>query len=215
MRTDGTSRRRVLAAALVAAVAVAAVATLAGSVGAREPGRIRVQRLQQPGEEASPQKVFIGGGVHQVTYACQLSEDVASQTSSTSWKTVPGASQVVPLTQANSGRYRLIRVTFTGQSACFGGNGRCAIRLMIKRAAAPDIYYLFPGSEAYAFDSTPGGGGRDDAESHAVTRAAELDDTWGDVEVFVQYRSTKASSTSPAPTFLLDDWAFDITESTR
>ena len=203
-------RARSLVITLVSVFSIALVGSLAGTGGAGEPVRQDLHKVVG-GKDASPQKVFIGGAVLKVTYACQISENEATETSSATWKDIPGAAHVVPESGENRGLYRFIRATFTAQSACAGGPGKCAIRIVAKHPSSSTLYYFAPYSAAYAFDSNPGGATRDDVESHALTRSILVSNTWqGNVVVKVQYRVARSATTQPV--FVLDDWALDITE---
>lgn len=95
---------------------------------------------------------------------------------------------------------KLVKVTFSAESACYGAHGWCTARIVYRRVGTSTIYEFGPavGSD-FAFDSsdsnTEGGASW---ESHAISRSAYL--PAGQYQIWVQARTTNNSLT-----FRLDD----------
>jgi hypothetical protein len=90
-------------------------------------------------------------------------------------------------------------VTFSAESACYGGNGHCSLRILVGDQEAQPASGL-----DFAFDSTNSGHERSSSkESHAMQRSRCLVhlEQPQDATIRVQW-----AVSDPRTTFRLDDW---------
>lgn len=95
---------------------------------------------------------------------------------------------------------KLVKVTFSAESACYGVSGYCSVRVVYRRVGTSPVYEFGPvvGTD-FAFDSSDSN--RESAaswESHAISRSAYL--PAGNYQIWVQARTSHNSMT-----FRLDD----------
>jgi hypothetical protein len=132
-------------------------------------------------------------GFHQIK---KVREKVATQTNSTTWVNVPGASAVF---YSPANHRDLWNARFTAESACYGGAGWCSVRILLNGVE------MEPSSGTdFAYDSTDANTKSSSSwQSHAMERSRPfLSGLIGQfVTVQVQYAVTNA-----AITFRLDDW---------
>ena len=145
-----------------------------------------------PAGPAGPAGTSAAGGV--LAFKIASSND-PSATTSTAFVELTSQTITVP-----TGATATILVTFSAESACSGGTGTCAVRVLIDGVeAAPG------GGTDIVFDSSDGGVETASSwESHAVERYA-IGKAAGSHTVAVQY-----ASTSSATTHRLDDWTVSI-----
>lgn len=145
-----------------------------------------------PAGPAGPAGASAAGGT--LAFKIASSNDPVA-TTSTSFVELTSQTIAVP-----TGSTATLLVTFSAESACSGGTGSCAVRVMIDGVeAAPG------GGTDIAFDSSDGGAETASSwESHAIERFA-TGKAAGNHAIAVQY-----ASTSSATTHRLDDWTLSI-----
>ncbi|MFN2468114.1 MAG: hypothetical protein ABR521_08325 [Gaiellaceae bacterium] len=121
----------------------------------------------------------------------------AQSTSSTSIGDLPGASTTIEVPAGQTGR---ILARFSGESACFGANGYCTVRIL---AGANELDPAV--GNDFVFDSTDGNDETtNSAESRSIDRSSGVLPA-GTYTVKVQW-----AVTAPAPTFRIDDWSLTV-----
>ncbi|PIG92340.1 hypothetical protein [Gloeocapsopsis sp. IPPAS B-1203] len=95
---------------------------------------------------------------------------------------------------------RLVKVTFSAESACYGASGWCTARVVYRQVGSATINEFQPAvGTDFAFDSSDSNNeGSGSWESHAISRSAFL--PAGNYQIWVQARTT-----SNALTLRLDD----------
>jgi hypothetical protein len=121
-------------------------------------------------------------------------------TNASGWTTLPGSSLSVVLRQS-----KLLTARFTAESACYGGSGWCAARVVYRRLPGGVITELNPVVDTdFAFDSSDSNNeGSGSWESHAIDRSVRLGP--GRYQFFIQVRPVAGGLT-----FRVDDWGFEL-----
>jgi len=131
--------------------------------------------------------------------------DTANTSSSTVFVNVPGA--VAPAS-VPAGASRLLRASFSAESACYGGGtgaNWCSIRILVRNVATGGTLEMQPASGLdFAFDSTNNGReGPNSWEGHTVDRSLRVGG--GTYQILVQ-----EAVTSTTTIFRLDDWTLTV-----
>jgi len=121
----------------------------------------------------------------------------ATTTSSNTYVDLAGASTTVDIPAGHEGT---IVVTFSGESACYGGSGWCGVKVLIDGVEANPSVTGGTSVFEFAFDSTDGDTETSSSwESHAIQRSSDTL-TAGSHTVTVQYGVFGTAS------FRIDDW---------
>lgn len=131
---------------------------------------------------------------HAAMFGAATSETSSQHTTVTTFTDLSGASTTV---EVPTGHEATIVGRFSAESACYGTDGRCSVRLLVNGTEMqPDHGFN------YAFDTSDGGTeGPGSREGHAMERLSATLPS-GTYTVTVQIRTT-----SGPLTFWLDDWA--------
>jgi hypothetical protein len=90
---------------------------------------------------------------------------------------------------------RLVKVTFSAESACYGAGGWCSVRVVYRQVGSDTINEFGPVvAEDFAFDSSDSNNESSGSwESHAISRSAFL--PAGNYQIWVQARTTASNLT--------------------
>jgi hypothetical protein len=126
---------------------------------------------------------------HAVTFVSPFSE--ARTFSGTSWQW--WNPNVVNAAIPAGGR--LVKVTFSAESACYGASGWCSVRVVYRQAGSATETEFSPAvGTDFAFDSSDSNNeGSGSWESHAISRSAFL--PAGSYQIWVQARTTAGNVT--------------------
>lgn len=183
------------ALSLITLVIVLAHSAVAGeaSIAARE-----ASMATGTGSAAAP-ATSTAGAIKAVAF---VRDTVPHTTSSQSYVDLPGATYLATVPAATKG---LLLARFSAESACYDGNGRCSVRILIG-----GVEGVPKTGKDFAFDSSDQQTESvSSSESHAMERArGNLNP--GMYEVQVQWAAVQCRTCISPPTFRIDDWTLTV-----